>query len=255
MSILDAVFGRRARSAVPLASDEIVAEIEIRRGTLVSAKARVGAAAAKRRAACDALDPTGIVAAESDATLAQAEVETAENAVRALEAAHGDALAREATAALTARRAAADHKAQSEGAKLLAAYDGFAAQLAAVLAAKEALDREVSETNRALKEAGRRDEAIASIDRRFRFQPGKQDPDRVEYVDELQEKVGDEWSRATQLRRSKDGSMESIYPTRTITREVRRPGRKRPDNHLPLLGEIRLPPGRIGGKSHWPREA
>lgn len=255
MSMLDTVFGRRARSSAPLQSAEIAAEIENRRTAVASAKARVEAAAAKRRAARDALDPAGIVAAESDAALARAEVETAENASATLAEAHSAALARESTAALTARREATDCKAQTEGAKLLAAYDGLAAQLAAVLAAKEALDREVSETNRALKEAGRRDEAVITIDGRFRFEAGKQDPDWVEYVDELQEKVGDEWSRATQLRRAKDGSMESIYPTRTITREVRRSGRKRPDNHLPSLGEIRLPPGRIGGKPHWPREA
>ena len=255
MSSLDAIFPRRARSSAPLLSAEIAAMIATHRGALASAMARVEAAAAKRRAAANALDPTGIVAAESDATLARAEVETAENAVRALAEAHSEALAREATAALTARREATDRKAQTEGAKLLADYVRLAAQLAAVLAALEALVREVSETNRALKEAGRRDEAVVAIDGRFRFEPGKQDPDRVEYVDELQEKVGDEWSRVTQLRPDRDGTMMSNYPTRMHKREVRRLGRKRPDNHLPSLGEIRLPPGRIGGRPHWPREA
>jgi hypothetical protein len=255
VSILDTVFGRRTRSSAPLQSAEIAAEIENRHSALASAKARVEAAAAKRRAARDALDPAGIVAAESDAALARAEVETAENASAALAEAHSEALAREATAALTARREATDRKAQTEGAKLLVAYDGLAAQLSAVLAAKEALDREVSETNRALKEAGRRDEAVSTVDERFRFEAGKQDPDRVEFVDELQEKVGGEWTRVTQLRRDRQGDMASIYPTRMEKREIRRPGRKRPDKHLPSLGEIRLPPGRIGGKHHWPREA
>lgn len=255
MSILDTVFGRRARSSALLQSAEIAAEIENRRTAVASAKARVEAAAAKRRAARDALDPAGIVAAESDAALARAEVETAENASAALAEAHTEALAREATADLTARREATDRKAQGEGAKLLADYDRLAVQMAAVLTAKDAIDREISETNRALKEAGRRDEAIVTIDGRFRFEPGKQDPDRVEFVDELQEKVGGKWTRVTQLRADRNGDMASIYPTRMHKREVRRPGRKRPDNHLPSLSEIRLPPGRIGGKPHWPREA
>lgn len=256
MNIVDRIFQRRPRSAPPLGSAEIAAEIEARKAAQDTAKAGIADAALRRAAACEALDATGIVAAESEAVLARAEVEVAEHAIRELQKVHADAVTREAADALTSRREAVERRVRAEASKLLDEYDRLASQMATVLAAKTGLDREVELTNEALKAARRHGEMLDSIDRRFRFAAGRQEPDSVQVVEETQVQIDGEWVRAVQLLRLRDGSMGSEHgPTRVEKREIRRPGRKRPDTWLPSLVEVRLPAGRIGGSSHWPREA
>ncbi len=241
---------------VPARFAEIASKLEAQKAALAAAQARVDASGSKRKTALDALDADGLLAVANEAALALAEVEVAEHAIRELEAAHVGALAREKADALTARRDATERRVRAEAPKLLDEYDRLAAQMATVLAAKADLDREVKETNNALQSAGRRDEAVISIDRRYRFAAGPQEPDSVRIVDETQIKVGGEWVRAVQLLRQRDGTMGSEYgETRIEKREVRRPGKKRPDTWLPSLTEISLPAARIGGVRHWPRGA
>ena len=256
MNIFEKLFPGRGRSASLLASAEIASKIEAQKVARATAQARVDASGSKRKSALDALDANGVLAVANEAALALAEVEVAEHAIRELQAAHVEALAREKTEALTARREATERRVRAEASKLLDEYDRLAAQMAAVLAAKADLDREIKATNHALQSAGRRDEAVVSIDRRYRFAAGRQEPDSVQIVDETQVNIGGEWVRAVQLRRQPDGTMGSEYgEVRVEKREVRRPGKKRPDTWLPSLTEIELPAARIGGVRHWPREA
>lgn len=256
MNIFDKLFPGRGRSAPPIASDEIAVRIEAQKAARAAAQARVDASGSKHKAALDALDAPGIIAAESEAKLACAEVEVAEHALRELYKVHADAVTREAADALTSRREAVERRVRAEASKLLDEYDRLAAQMATVLAAKAGLDREVGLTNEALKAAGRRGEMLDPIDRRFRFAAGRQDPDSIQVVEETQVQIDGEWVRAVQLIRMRDGSMGSEHgPTRVEKREIHRPGRKRPDTWLPSLSEVKLPAGRIGGAPHWPREA
>ncbi len=256
VSILDKLFPRRARSASPLASAEIAVEIEAREAARAKAEARVAAAAFNRAAAQDDFNPVGMIAADDEAKLARAEVEVADHAINELQKAHAEAVAREAADALTTRREAIERRVRAEASSLLDDYDRLASQMASVLARKADLDREVARTNDALAGAKRHSEMLQSIDRRFRFAAGRQEPDAMRIVEETQVQIDGEWSRAVQLVRQRDGSMGSEHgPTRIVKREIRRPGRKRADTWLPSVTDIRLPAGRIGGSQHWPREA
>jgi len=256
VSILDKLFPRRAPSASPLASTEIAAEIEVRKAARAKAEAGVVAAASNRAAAHDDFNPAGMIAADDEAKLARAEVEVANHAISELQKAHAEAVAREAANALTARREAIERRVRAEASGLLDDYDRLAAQMATVLTRKADLDREVALTNDALASAKRHGEMLDPIDRRFRFAPGRQEPDSVRIVEETQVRIDGEWSRAVQLVRQRDGSMGSEHgPTRVVKREIPRPGRKHADRWLPSFTEIRLPAGRIGGSQHWPREA
>lgn len=256
MSILDKLFPRGARSASPLASAEIAVEIEARKAARAKAEARVAAAASNRAAAHDDFNPAGMIAADDEAKFARAEVEVADHAINELRKAHAEAVTREAADALTARREAIERRVRVEASSLLDDYDRLAAQMASLLARKAELDREVALTNGALVAAKRGSEMLESIDRRFRFAAGRQEPDSIQIVEETQVRIDGEWGRAVQLVRQRDGSMGSEHgPTRVVKREIRRAGRKRADTWLSPLADIQLPAGRIGGTQHWPREA
>ncbi|GJD79389.1 hypothetical protein [Methylobacterium gregans] len=252
-AILDIIFPKRKKAAP--SSAEIAAEIDARKAALADANARSAASKTKRQAALDALDEAGIAAAERDADAARISAEVASRALGDLEAAHAEQVKREAADALTARKAATERRLAGEVPRLLADYDRQAAQLAETLEALREIETEALTVNEALHRAGRRDEALQNIQRRYRFEAGKQEPDRVEIVEEWHERDPDgSWSRAVQLVRDKEtGEMTPRYGGRKVKREVRHPGRKRPDTYLAPLTGISLPAGRIGGAHHWPR--
>lgn len=255
MSILDILRAKLKRGAKsPLPSTAIHAEMATHRAALDAADARALAAAERRRIALDMLDKDALAVADAEAADARLAAEVARHALSELQPAHAAAVEQEAADALTVRRDAIDQRLQREGAACLDRYDELARQLATTLAELRALDRDAAKVNSALVAAGRRDERITLLDTRFRFTPAHQEPDRVETVEAVEEMFGGEWGPVTALRRQPDGSMGSIYPTRPVTREVRRRGRFRPPIILPSLSDISLPPGRIGGAPHWPLE-
>lgn len=134
MSIFDKLFPGRARTAPPVASAEIAAKIEAQKAARAAAQARVDASGSKHKAALDALDAPGIVAAEAATALARAEVQVADHAIRELRAAHAEALQSEHLAEFRADVAAATRRGEAVGVRLEAEYDLAAAALASILA-------------------------------------------------------------------------------------------------------------------------
>lgn len=250
MSLLDKLLGRRPRTAATIA-----AEIVARKAALAEAEAAEASAKARRAAALDAQDEAALKAVDDDTAAARRAAELAGHAITALEAAHAEQVKREAADALTARKAAAERRLAIEAPKLLAEYDRLAAPLASVLDGLREIETEALTVNEALHRAGRLDEALPNIQRRYRFEAGKQEPDRVETVEEWHERDSDgSWSRAVQLVRDKEsGEMVPRHGGRKVKREVRHPGRKRPDTYLAPLTGISLPAGRLGGVHHWPK--
>jgi len=252
-AILDILFPKRKKAAPT--STEIATEIERHNALLADAQSRLAAAAQKRTAARDGLNAAGMTAADNEAAGIRNEIEVVEIAIGALKIEHAAQVAREAADALTARRAAAERRLAADVPKLLAEYDRLAAQLATVLDGLREIEIDVQAVNEALHRAGRRDEGLQNIERRFRFVAGKQEPDRIETVEEWHERDPDgSFSRAVQLVRDQEtGEMVPRYGGKKVKREIRRSGRKRPDTYLASLAGISLPAGRIGGTHHWPR--
>lgn len=133
MSIFDKLFPGRARSAPRLGSAEIASKIEAQKAARAAAQARVDASGSKHKAALDALDAPGIVAAEDATALARAEVQVADHAIRELRAAHAEALQAEELQAFRDEVAAATRQGEQAKARLDAEYPGLAAALAALL--------------------------------------------------------------------------------------------------------------------------
>lgn len=133
MNIFDKLFPGRARTAPPVASAEIAAKIEAQKAARAAAQARVDASGSKHKAALDALDAPGIVAAEAATALARAEVQVADHAIRELRAAHAEALQSERHAEFRADVAAAVRQGEQAKARLDAEYPDLAAALASVL--------------------------------------------------------------------------------------------------------------------------
>lgn len=251
--ILDIVFPKWKKIA-PTAA-EIVGQIERHKAARSDAQARLTASGQKRATARESLNAAGMTAADTEAVGIRNEIEVAELAISTLEVAHAEQVKREAADTLTARRNAAERRVVDEAPKLLAEYDRLAGQLAAVLDGLREIEGEVTVINEALHRAGRRDEAVKTIQQRYRFEAGKQDPDRIEIVEEWHERDPDgSFSRAVQFVQDKEtGEMVPRNGGKKVKREVRHPGRKRPDTYLAPFSTISLPASRLGGAHHWPR--
>lgn len=257
MSFYDRFFGKKTPTAADLAA--VVERLE---SDVAAHEAEIARRDDDLKARAAELEPAAYVAMSRERDELVALLQQARDSIPVAMAAHTDAVAREADAALTARVEALRRRVKTDAQRALSAYDEAARKAADAIADYDAVCREVAKLNADL-HAARREDMIEHPNVTYRKAPDEHFPERREM--RAKWLVRNQWTGLEEEisifriidgeKLPSDGHGGIRIDARKVEEEVVvERARTRPGRSLPNLAEdVVLPPARIGDAPIWPR--